>query len=303
MLYVYDMKKPVIAIILFVMSILCGCIGIPDQHLIERRRGSVNTLHTAGGCDIDELIKPRATALAPAAGLNSGGFSLLVWNVLKEMKSGWEADFRRFAGNKDLIIIQEAYLTPALREILASKHYNWDLATAFEYKKIKAGVLTASGIEPAFVCSFREKEPLIRIPKTMLITRYPLSDRSQFLLVVNVHLINYTPSVSQLRVQLQKIEQVLSKHQGPLIVCGDFNTWSDQRMTVVNTVAGRLNLKAVTFNKDNRSLVFGHPVDHVYYRGLELVEAVSTEVKTSDHNPLQIKFKQRAPSLKTSIVQ
>ena len=37
------------------------------------------------------------------------------------------------------------------------------------------------------------------------------------------HLINYTLSVAQLRVQLEKMAQIVSKHQGPLVVCGDFN--------------------------------------------------------------------------------
>lgn len=291
MLYRENMKKLIIAVMTFVMMALCGCIDIPARHLIERQRGSVHTMHTAGGCDMDEVIKPRATTLAPAARLNSGIFSLLVWNVLKGMRTGWESDLQRFAGNKDLIILQEAYQTTPLLQLLQAKHYNWDLAVAFEYKKIKTGVLTASRIEPVFVCSFREIEPLIRIPKSILIAGYPMSGSNQLLLVANVHLINYTPSVTQFRTQLQKMEQILSKHQGPLIVCGDFNTWSDQRMAAVNAIAGRLNLKAVTFDKDNRSLVFGRHVDHVYYRELKLVEAVSTKVNTSDHNPLQVKFR------------
>jgi endonuclease/exonuclease/phosphatase (EEP) superfamily protein YafD len=292
MLYRENMKKPILEVMTFVMMMaLCGCIDIRERHLIERQRGSVHTMHTTDGCDMDEVIKPRTTALAPAARLNSGIFSLLVWNVLKGMRTGWESDLQRFAGNKDLIILQEAYQTTPLLQLLQAKHYNWDLAVAFEYKKIKTGVLTASRIEPVFVCSFREIEPLIRIPKSILIAGYPMSGSNQLLLVANVHLINYTPSVTQFRTQLQKMEQILSKHQGPLIVCGDFNTWSDQRMAAVNAIAGRLNLKAVTFDKDNRSLVFGRHVDHVYYRELKLVEAVSAKVNTSDHNPLQVKFR------------
>ena len=237
------------------------------------------------------MTELRASTLKPAAGLNAGGFSLLVWNVQKGMRRDWSSDFLRFCSDNDLLIIQEAYLTDEFHDMLQNKHYNWDMSIAFEYRKIKAGVLTASKIEPGFVCTFRKKEPLIRIPKTVLVTMYPLSGRDQFLLVANVHLINFTISVSQFRAQVQQGEQILSKHQGPLIVAGDFNTWSDERMAVIDAAAGRLNLKSVTFKEDNRNLTFGHNIDHIYYRELELLEAISTAVTTSDHNPLQVKFR------------
>ena len=67
MLYRENIKKPIIAVMTFVMMALCGCIDIPARHLIERQRGSVHTMHTVGCCDMDEVIKPRATTLAPAA--------------------------------------------------------------------------------------------------------------------------------------------------------------------------------------------------------------------------------------------
>ena len=166
-----------------------------------------------------------------------------------------------------------------------------DLALAFKYRDNKAGVLTASKVEPSFLCTFRNKEPLIRIPKTILITRYPLSDGNQVVMVANVHLINYTLTVSHFRAQLEQLEKILSKHQGPLIVSGDFNTWNDQRMDIVDTTASSLSLKAAIFRENNRVTVFGHNVDHIYYRGLELMKAVSVAVTTSDHNPMLVKFR------------
>jgi endonuclease/exonuclease/phosphatase (EEP) superfamily protein YafD len=77
----------------------------------------------------------------------------------------------------------------------------------------------------------------------------------------------------------------LSKHQGPLIVAGDFNTWNDERMAVVDSIASSIDLKAVTLSENYRSTVFGHNVDPIYYRGLELIKALSVKMTTSDHNP------------------
>ena len=83
----------------------------------------------------------------------------------------------------------------------------------------------------------------------------------------------------------------MSKHQGPLIVSGDFNTWNDERMAVVDTIASSLNLKAVTFSENYRATVFGHNVDHIYYRGLKPIKALSVKMTTSDHNPMIVKFR------------
>ena len=284
------MIKLIVAVAIPVLLILSGCINIPDRHSVMSQRDNINTVHKAG-CDPDRLVEHRASTSEQAAKLDADGFSLLVWNVLKGKRSDWTSDFLRFCNAKDLLIIQEAYLTEEFRNMLGKKHYNWDMSIAFEYKNIKAGVLTASKIEPSFVCTLQKKEPLIRIPKTILITMYPLSGRDQSLLVANLHLINYTVSVSQFRAQVQQMERILSKHQGPLVVAGDFNTWSDKRMAVIDASAGQLNLKAVTFKDNNQSLVLGHNVDHIFYRGLEPLEAISTVVTTSDHNPLQIKFR------------
>ena len=285
------MNKLIIAVAILLLLALSGCINIPDRHSVMSQRGNINAVHTTNGCDPDRLVEHRASTSEQAARLDAGGFSLLVWNVLKGKRSDWTSDFLRFCSEKDLLIIQEAYLTEEFRDILQKEQYNWDMSIAFEYRNIKAGVLTASKIEPSFVCTLQKKEPLIRIPKTILITMYPLSGRDQFLLVANLHLINYTMSVSQFRAQVRQMQRILSKHPGPLIVTGDFNTWSDKRMAVIDDAAGHLNLKAVTFKDNNRSLVLGHHVDHIYYRGLEPFEAISTAVTTSDHNPLQIKFR------------
>ncbi len=285
------MNKLLFAITISAMLTLAGCVYVMEQNLVVSQRDNKSTIHIADNCRIDPLMKPIVSTLGHMAALDSNGFSLLSWNMQKGMREGWEEDFRRLSYNKDLLIIQEASLTDVMKSLLQEKHHHWDLALAFEYRDNKTGVLTASIVEPSFLCTFRNKEPLIRIPKTILITRYPLSDGNQVVMVANVHLINYTLTVSHLRDQLEQLETILSKHQGPLIVSGDFNTWNDERVAVVDTIASSLDLKAVTFSENYRSTVFGHNVDHIYYRGLELIKALSVKLTTSDHNPLIVKFR------------
>jgi endonuclease/exonuclease/phosphatase (EEP) superfamily protein YafD len=48
----------------------------------------------------------------------------------------------------------------------------------------------------------------------------------------------------------------------------------------------RLGLSPVQLPTDTRSAFFGHPVDHIFVRGLETVLATAPQVSSSDHNPV-----------------
>ena len=159
--------------------------------------------------------------------------------------------------------------------------------------------MTASRIAPNFTCAFRETEPITRIPKSALITRYPLSGTELELLVANIHAINFTMDTFSFQKQIDRLEKILAAYRGPLIVSGDFNTWNAARMSHVKAMAERLDLTVVRFDENRRSRFFGHHIDHVYYRGLEATNAATHMVSTSDHNPLTVVFKlanEAAPS-------
>jgi endonuclease/exonuclease/phosphatase (EEP) superfamily protein YafD len=285
------MRKRTFADMMLAAITATGSVNVPDHSRITNHRGDRNNAYAADNCDTFQPVQPPGPISERLPAMDPDGFSLLSWNVLKGRRENWEADFRRFGDEKDLIIIQEAFLSSSMRSLLAEMECNWDLAVSFEYKQTQAGVLTGSRIEPDFVGVLKNKEPLIRIPKTMLITRYPISGRDHYLLVANVHLINFTLTTSHLRAQVQQLEKLLTTHRGPIIVSGDFNTWSEERMEIVRATAERLDLRTVTFEQDNRVTVLGRNVDHIYYRGLELIEAVCITVRTSDHNPLMARFR------------
>jgi endonuclease/exonuclease/phosphatase (EEP) superfamily protein YafD len=274
----------------FIILILCGCFHIPAEHLVVSRRGDMNTVNTVGACDVQGLMQTSKSLTGAMSELDSNGFSLLNWNIIKGKKQDFENDFERLMTDKDLITIQEAYLTEELQKLLRNRRLNWDLSTSYEYNRKETGVLTASKAEPNFLCMFRGEEPFIKFPKTILITRYSLSQTAQMLLVANVHLINFSLSTSSYRKQLLQMERVVANHQGPLIITGDFNTWSEERTAIIEVLAKRLKMKAVQFRDDNRALVFGRAVDHIFYRGLALLDAAAFKVTSSDHNPMLATF-------------
>jgi endonuclease/exonuclease/phosphatase (EEP) superfamily protein YafD len=274
-----------------VLSLFAGCISIPKEAYTVGGKNGVETVNRACRCDTNSLETVKTFTNDQTNELDPDGFSLLVWNVLKTSRNGWEKDFRQLSSGMDLLVLQEADRSNDMTQILENGGYHWDLAVAFKYQSDEFGVLTASRAPPNFMCMMRYPEPLISLPKTVMINQYPISGIAQTLTIVNLHLINFTANISEYRSQLQEVETFLMKHDGPLVVAGDFNSWNGGRMETVNAFAHRLALKSVIFKENNRSLYLGRNVDWVFYRGLEPIHAISSEVSTSDHNPMQVTFR------------
>ncbi len=285
------MSKLAFHITIFVLLVLSACVSIYPKHLTISQRGGSSSLQDARDCDIDQYKTILRSDPAEKPELDSGGFRILNWNMFKGIKEGWQEDFENFITYYDILTIQEARLTDDLRELLKKGHYNWDISIAFRYNGKDTGVLTASRIAPDFTCTYRIKEPLLSLPKTAMVTMYPLSNTDKTLMVVNIHSINFTLGTESFNTQLQKVENILSHHYGPVIFSGDVNTWSNKRLAILKDFSIRLGLKAVTFNKHARTRVFGHPIDHIYYRALTVTDAAVIKVTSSDHNPMLVSFR------------
>ena len=249
--------------------------------------------HDRGGghCMVDSLVHGgvRSTDGGPAA-LNPERISLLNWNIYKGQREDWASDFRRYAYKHDVVTIQEASLGDELRSMLDDERKYWTLNKAFDYKDSATGVMTASRVKPVHSCGQHTAEPLIRVPKTSLISYYPIEGMRQNLLVANIHGINFTLGVNAYTRQIEKLYDVVSLHDGPVILAGDFNTWSDSRMQIVMDLAERLALESLDYTNHNRTSVFGNALDHVFYRGLDPVEHDTWNVTSSDHNPTRVSF-------------
>jgi endonuclease/exonuclease/phosphatase (EEP) superfamily protein YafD len=169
--------------------------------------------------------------------------------------------------------------------IEGSGHY-WNLASAFALDGLPTGVMTAATVPPIAVCSLRQDEPLLRLPKAASVTRYRLAGRTETLLVANIHSVNFTLALDAYVGQLEALVTELAEHRGPLILAGDLNTWTDRRREAVEAAAAALRLDEVALAPDHRRLFLGKQVDRVYVRGLETLAARAIEVRSSDHNPV-----------------
>ena len=248
-------------------------------------------MRSNGSCTETALAYSDAGITTQGAELSPDSIAILDWNIHKGKDKGWEKDFLRLAREKDLLLLQEAPLNDELQELLQQKNLYWNLNSAFRYRGVETGVLVASAIEPLGSCGMRFTEPLIGLPKTILINTYAISGSTDELLVATVHGINITLGIGAYKAQFQALADVLKKHNGPLIIAGDFNNWSDKRTAVVDFLVDYLSLSVLPFEDEGRTKFFGDPVDHFLYRGMEPVAHMVHPVTSSDHNPISVTFR------------
>ena len=276
-----DILRAVLSATLIALCAACATVPPVQQAFVGGRDGIAvgSPLPCNGGA---------TTANAGAAALPLPGpeFRVLSWNLHKNDDPGWDADLARFAAASDLLLIQEAALTASLQRVLQDAGYDWLLASAFMLHDHATGVLSAARVRPASACVQRCFEPLLRLPKSAVITRYEVQGVAPRLAVANVHSINFTLGLGDYRAQLEAIARELADHRGPVIVAGDLNTWSPARLEMVRDVMQRMGLVSVLPGIDTRSRFLGHQVDHIFVRGLEVVHAEAPEVASSDHNPV-----------------
>lgn len=218
--------------------------------------------------------------------------SVMVWNIFKQQRQNWLSVLSHYAEDSQLMLLQEAQTTPELVKFATSHYLVADQVPAIilpNRAKLASGVMTLSAAHPIYCCPLRKPEPLLRLPKSALITVYPLMD-ARLLMVVNIHSINFSLGVDIYHQQLKSIGEQVATHDGPVIFAGDFNTWSRRRLHLLYRFARLMKLQEVRFSNDYRIRAFGLPLDFVFYRGLKVSDATVINTNASDHNPLLVKF-------------
>jgi len=261
----------------------CVSVTVDPRGLTPQTDGSV--LARSYPCNANDHDR-RMEAGGGYGMLDPHAIRLATWNIHKEGDPGWERDLTSLATGRDILLLQEITLDDSLRRIMDSEHLHWIMASSFYLGDDDVGVLTAARVAPIAFCTARVVEPLIRLPKSAIITWFGLRDTTASLAVVNVHAINFSLSLGAYAAQFAALGEALAGHDGPIIFAGDFNTWTDDRSEVVRAVAARLGLVEIAFAIDRRSLFFGRQLDHILVRGLEAVDSTAIPVTSSDHNPV-----------------
>lgn len=248
----------------------------------------VTTISESSSAPIPELACYRNASPKPLD--VDGKINLLVWNIYKQNRENWQQVLGQYSQGRQLVLLQEANMTPDLKAWIATKMWNGNQVEAFKAFDSTAGVLNLAPELPKLACAYTELEPWLRLPKSGLYATYALSNGAS-LAVVNIHAVNFTFGTQEYQHQLSVLINELKHHQGPIIVAGDFNSWSESRVAVMSQVLGSIGVKEVHFSPDHRvQFVTGLALDHVFVRGLKVDKAEAPQTDASDHNPLLVEL-------------
>lgn len=251
-------------------------------------------LAKAGGAVATNVLDCRALLKRPSAKVRdhmvAGPITLLSWNIGKGSREFWERDLRTMALGKELVILQEVVLNSGIEQQLP-EHDHASFSRGFTSRSRTTGVATYSKRRPTAECQLSVVEPLLRSRKATSITEFAIEGRDDTLLVVNVHAVNFSVGLGRFRAQMEQIRQIVSVHDGPAIVSGDFNTWRRKRGNVVRAMVDDLALSPVYIADDRRKRFNGHALDHFFIRGLSVGTIETKQVTSSDHNPISVELR------------
>ena len=209
-------------------------------------------------------------------------FEVVVWNVHKE-REALEDELPTLAQDADLVLLQEGRGARLALEGEATQ--------VVTFRDVRGGttngVVTWSRAVSAARVPLRtsSREPIARTPKSALVTTYSMGCGTT-LLVANVHGINFRLAPALER-QLGALAEVIAMHRGPVLVAGDFNTWSPRRRAALQAFADGLGLRTVFDDSDAPRL------DAVLVRGLGVDDASIVETEHSDHDALIVSLRLR----------
>lgn len=167
---------------------------------------------------------------------------ITVWNIYKQQRAEWLSVLKNYGKDAHLVLLQEAQTTPELVQFATANYLAADQVPAFVLPQHPSGVMTLSAAHPVYCCPLREREPILRLAKSALVTVYPLPD-TRLLMVVNIHAVNFSLGVDVYSKQLLPIGDQIAHHSGPVIMAGDFNARSRRRMNALYRFAREMSLR------------------------------------------------------------
>jgi endonuclease/exonuclease/phosphatase (EEP) superfamily protein YafD len=240
--------------------------------------------------------------------ITNDSIRILNWNIHKNGNlSEWKKEITHIVKEKEpnFILLQEVRLEGKVGAFISKNlKYGWEFSPNLYQGKHNAysGILTASHIKPKMVKAALSNatEPFTKTQKAVLFTKYPISSASLELLVVNIHGINIKIDLDGFKEQLRYIAEVVMRHDGPVILAGDFNTWSEARLDHLSKLVKEMELVKIDFGSkaDYVETMFGNPLDHIFIskEKLEVIKGsqdVIVDIKSSDHSPLFVELRIR----------
>lgn len=227
------------------------------------------------------------------------------WNIHKESNLVvFQDELREFFSsvNPDFLLCQEFLMESSIKQLLMQKeNIGWEFTPNLFSQKDSAfaGLISIARVNPYKTISHFsvDKEPIVKTPKLFVETSYKLLDDSISLLIINIHAINFKFTNDAFETQISTLVQILSSHEGPSIVVGDFNTWKKSRIEILQNKMQSVKHKEVKFPDDGIGVetAFGNKLDYIFYSTNYLTfvtgsSNVFSEKLSSDHAALYAEF-------------
>lgn len=271
--------------LIFVL-LMTACNTVPKKAALTEANHPAQVFTSSSTCMEAVALPVPFTAKGFARG---GTIDLLSWNIQKGSQPGWLNDLKEMAGNAHFVMLQEALLIDEMKNPRGENVF-WSFSPGYQGNDHSTGLMTISPVSPDTICSLQATEPWLNTPKAASIIRFPIKNSFQSILLVNVHAVNFAFGLDEFKSQVDAVVRVLSVHDGPLILSGDFNTWKITRLELLNDVVAKLGLTVVEFTPDQRTQWFGSYLDHMFVRGFDVIKAGTPKVTSSDHNPLVVRL-------------
>lgn len=223
-------------------------------------------------------------------GFNPHHIRVAIWNMCKGAGGLlFEHDYRSLCYRADLVLTQEALLSRRSMGTFCERGFQAIHAASYKRRDgLRDGVMTASRVaaEPdtiqRVVCKY--PEPFLKTPKVALVKFFPLAGSTAKLMVINIH----ATLIRRKSAAIEEMEHLLANlpsHHGPILLGGDFNTFTAGYLRAVAVVMEKIGLRYVPIPNDPRPLT--QALDQMFCRGLVVRRVfVDTTIKNSDHFPL-----------------
>ncbi len=221
--------------------------------------------------------------------------TLLSWNVQKSLHTPatmhhFESLLHRYG--VDIAALQEVCRrddAPPLPSSTLFEHSR--MAENFKLSHRRCGVATYSKLPILKAAPYLSgvKELGFATRKSALLTLHRLPN-GDTLALLNVHAVNFVPT-RHFALEMARLTEWIERHAHlPIIAAGDFNTWNRRRERVLLKLMSRYGLRSVQPPSRHIKSLLGRPLDHIFYRGLTLLETDVPDLPVSDHNPIVATF-------------
>jgi len=222
--------------------------------------------------------------------------SLLVWNANKINPLELMKSLKKCAQQPHFLLLQEVGLYQDNdRPFTYWDKHQWVMGKNLYLprKKIFSGVKTGSNFnfDKFDIWHSQDQEPFIKVPKVGVSSLHKIRNDFKRLLVVNVHFLNFVRQTTFLK-ELNTLKSIIAGHSGPIIIAGDFNTWSVFRYQSLIGFAQKSNLNEVVFKEKNIHRFMRKQLSFVFTKNIKVLHAsILKSITLSDHYPMLIQIK------------